>query len=103
MDLLFRKNRQTPSESPQQVQEQSSKDTPKPPNAPSGPAQAVLAARASPYFGEDVDDKIEGTGCSKEYGILQDCLDDTDKDWRKCQKQLRSFQQCCHHNSVAGA
>ncbi|KAL8451373.1 hypothetical protein Emed_002038 [Eimeria media] len=64
---------------------------------------AVSAAQANPYFGEDVDDKIEGTGCSKEYGALQDCLDDTDKDWRRCQKELHVFQKCCRSRNVAGA
>ncbi|CDI87517.1 hypothetical protein, conserved [Eimeria praecox] len=51
------------------------------PTATSKPAEegeAVSAARKNPHYGEDVDDKIEGTGCSEEYSKLQDCLDDTD-------------------------
>ncbi|CDJ69350.1 hypothetical protein, conserved [Eimeria necatrix] len=36
-------------------------------------------AQGNPHYGEDVDEKIDNTGCSKEYGILQDCLDETDK------------------------
>lgn len=41
--------------------------------------ETVSAARANPHYGEDVDDKIVGTGCSEEYAKLQDCLDETDK------------------------
>lgn len=44
----------------------------------------MSAAKANPHFGEDVDDKIDGTGCSKEYNGLQDCLDETDKCVCRC-------------------
>ena len=53
-----------------------------PSGAPPGPRDRggiVTAARTNPHYGEDVDDKIVGTGCSEEYAKLQDCLDDTDK------------------------
>ncbi|CDI79228.1 hypothetical protein, conserved [Eimeria acervulina] len=53
-----------------------------PSGAPPGPRDRggiVSAARTNPHYGEDVDDKIVGTGCSEEYAKLQDCLDDTDK------------------------
>lgn len=40
---------------------------------------APKASESSPYFGEDVDDKIENTGCVNEYNLLLECLDKTDK------------------------
>ncbi|KAL8440601.1 hypothetical protein Efla_005520 [Eimeria flavescens] len=147
---------------------------PPPPPGPSSSSSkaAVSKAQRNPFFGDDVDDKISRTGCSREYGALQDCLDETDKlvekdmlssshlvavppsaaqrrnlqklecpssrtrsevflllafvsadpkeessnkranaqvaeealrDWRRCQEQLRLFQQCCRSNKVAGA
>ncbi|CDJ35589.1 uncharacterized protein EMH_0004910 [Eimeria mitis] len=49
------------------------------PAAPKEQGEAISAARKNPHYGEDVDDKIVGTGCSDEYAKLQDCLDETDK------------------------
>ncbi|CDJ50859.1 hypothetical protein, conserved [Eimeria brunetti] len=48
------------------------------PRKPEEQGETVSAARLNPHYGEDVDDKIVGTGCSEEYAKLQDCLDDTD-------------------------
>ncbi|KAL8452134.1 hypothetical protein Emag_002504 [Eimeria magna] len=69
---------------------------PPPASAQNGGAP-VSAAQANPYFGEDVDDKIEGTGCSKEYSALQDCLDDTDKSavYRHLTACPAAFRRAC--------
>nr|PIL98547.1 hypothetical protein TGCOUG_208300 [Toxoplasma gondii COUG] len=60
-------------------------------------------AQMSKYWGDDVDDKVERTGCSEPYGRLVDCLDVQDKDWRKCREELQEFRRCCHEKKVPGA
>ncbi|KAF8821899.1 hypothetical protein IE077_000154 [Cardiosporidium cionae] len=49
---------------------------------------------------EDIYDKIENTGCSKEYNALDECVIQFNKDWRKCQIELYAFQECCEHHQV---
>ncbi|PFH31784.1 hypothetical protein BESB_022760 [Besnoitia besnoiti] len=60
-------------------------------------------AQMSKYWGDDVDDKVERTGCSEPYSRLVDCLDVYDKDWRKCREELQEFRRCCHEKKVPGA
>lgn len=45
----------------------------------------------SDFGGEvDIEEAIEGSGCSKDYYRLEDCLGEHDRDWRRCQRQVRS-------------
>lgn len=46
------------------------------------------------YEHEDVDDKIEQTKCENEYDILLNCLDKHDRNWGKCQNELKTFRKC---------
>lgn len=46
------------------------------------------------YEHEDVDDKIEQTQCENEYNILLTCLDRYDRNWGKCQNELKTFSKC---------
>ncbi|KAF4704498.1 hypothetical protein FOZ62_024017, partial [Perkinsus olseni] len=46
------------------------------------------------YDAPDVDDKIDETGCSESYAALEDCIVDSDRDWRKCQTELVEFRKC---------
>nr|CEL64401.1 TPA: hypothetical protein BN1204_002995 [Neospora caninum Liverpool] len=63
----------------------------------------ISRAQMSKYWGDDVDDKVERTGCSEPYGRLVDCLDVYDKDWRKCREELQEFRRCCREKKVPGA
>jgi hypothetical protein len=42
----------------------------------------------------DVDDHIEASGCAEVYRRMEDCIIEADRDWRKCQKQVREFKKC---------
>ena len=42
----------------------------------------------------DLDDRIESSGCSDSYKILEDCISENDRDWRKCQTQVLQFRKC---------
>lgn len=44
--------------------------------------------------GKDVDEMIDSNPCAQPYHLLEDCLADFDRDWRKCQKQVKALQQC---------
>ncbi|KAF5153602.1 hypothetical protein TpMuguga_02g02300 [Theileria parva strain Muguga] len=42
----------------------------------------------------DVDERLELTGCKMEYDKLQNCIDKFDRDWRKCQIELKDLSKC---------
>ncbi|CRG98032.1 conserved Plasmodium protein, unknown function [Plasmodium gallinaceum] len=48
---------------------------------------------------EYLDDKIENTKCESEYNILLECLDKYDRNWRKCQEELKIFKGCYNENN----
>eukprot|EP00922_Rhytidocystis_sp_ex-Travisia-forbesii_P056116 GHVS01083081.1.p1 GENE.GHVS01083081.1~~GHVS01083081.1.p1 ORF type:complete len:125 (-),score=15.22 GHVS01083081.1:217-591(-) len=56
--------------------------------------------KASLYAGGDIYDKIDSTGCTKIYEALENCIVEYDKDWRKCQQELKDFRSCCTRNNV---
>ncbi|PHJ22183.1 ankyrin repeat domain containing protein [Cystoisospora suis] len=66
-------------------------------------ARTISRASASKYFGDDVDDKVERTGCAAPYQRLVDCLGLHDRDWRMCRGELQEFRRCCSENNVPGA
>jgi hypothetical protein len=39
----------------------------------------------------DIGDMIEKSGCNDIYGVLEECLGEHDRDWRKCQVEVRRF------------
>ncbi|ETI37889.1 hypothetical protein F441_16089 [Phytophthora nicotianae CJ01A1] len=57
---------------------------------------AGLHAGSKSDFGEDldVDELIERNRCHEDYYKLEDCLADFDRDWRKCQEQVKKLKQC---------
>uniref|UniRef100_M4BWI2 CHCH domain-containing protein n=1 Tax=Hyaloperonospora arabidopsidis (strain Emoy2) TaxID=559515 RepID=M4BWI2_HYAAE len=67
-------------------------------SAASKPPVPVLGLHAGSKsnFGEDldVDELIERNRCHEDYYKLEDCLADFDRDWRKCQKQVKKLKQC---------
>eukprot|EP00920_Eleutheroschizon_duboscqi_P016596 GHVT01039366.1.p1 GENE.GHVT01039366.1~~GHVT01039366.1.p1 ORF type:complete len:163 (+),score=32.55 GHVT01039366.1:146-634(+) len=102
-----------PALSPSSSQSYSPATSSAPPSASNAPAAAAPSSSpsasggtapaskcAEDYKGEDVDDKIDSTGCKCEYSLLEDCLFDHDKDWRKCQQELRVFRDCCAKERV---
>ncbi|CRG98396.1 conserved Plasmodium protein, unknown function [Plasmodium relictum] len=48
---------------------------------------------------EYLDDKIENTKCEKEYNTLLECLDRFDRNWGKCQEELKVFRECYNENN----
>ena len=42
---------------------------------------------------DKIDAAIRKTGCSEENSAVQDCMFEN-KDWRKCQEQVKSFKEC---------
>lgn len=44
--------------------------------------------------GPDISKMIEKSGCSVPYYKLEDCLGESDRDFRKCQEQLKELKSC---------
>lgn len=57
---------------------------------------AGLHAGSKSDFGEDLDveEMIERNGCAKIYYKLEDCLAEFDRDWTKCQRQVKELKLC---------
>ena len=55
-----------------------------------------LHAGSKSGFGADLDveELIERNQCHAEYYKLEDCLADYDRDWTKCQEQVKQLKQC---------
>lgn len=55
-----------------------------------------LHAGSQSDFGADIDidDMIEKMGCAKDYYKLEDCLGEYDRDWTKCQAQVKQLKLC---------
>ena len=52
------------------------------------PAQAAGACDRE--GGDDDDPIINQDGCGRFYGLLEECMGEHNRDWRKCQAQLRA-------------
>ena len=46
----------------------------------------------------DMEERIDSSGCGKAYRELDECLLESDRDWRKCQKQVKAFRECMKKN-----
>lgn len=46
---------------------------------------------------DKVDAAIRKTGCSVENYAIQDCMFEN-KDWRKCQNEVKAFKECIMRN-----
>ncbi|TMW64428.1 hypothetical protein Poli38472_013050 [Pythium oligandrum] len=55
-----------------------------------------LHAGSQSDFGSDVDidEMIEKMGCSKDYYKLEECLGEYDRDWTKCQVEVKALKAC---------
>ena len=42
----------------------------------------------------DIEAMITRSGCSKIYYDLEECLGEHDRDWRKCQREVRALKVC---------
>lgn len=50
----------------------------------------------SDFGGEvDIEEAIDKSGCASVYYQLEDCLGEHDRDWRRCQDQVRTLVTCC--------
>ncbi len=43
---------------------------------------------------KDIDQMIEKSGCAQIYYKLEECMGENDRDWRKCQNEVRLLKQC---------
>lgn len=43
---------------------------------------------------KDIDQMIENSGCSEVYFKLEECIGENDRDWRKCQNEVKLLKQC---------
>ena len=44
--------------------------------------------------GDEDEPVINQDGCGRFYGLLESCLGDHGRDWRKCQAQLQAWKKC---------
>ena len=61
-------------------------------SAADGPVPPAMAT--SPSHSGVASDVLEKTGCAGLYEEVELCLAETDRDWSKCQQQLKTFQAC---------
>eukprot|EP00043_Microstomoeca_roanoka_P008738 m.83936 g.83936 ORF g.83936 m.83936 type:complete len:79 (-) comp14367_c0_seq2:473-709(-) len=40
------------------------------------------------------DTLIEKSGCKAQHFALLDCMEESNRDWRKCQDKVREFKEC---------
>lgn len=52
--------------------------------------------------GDDVDDMIARNPCAKFYAALEQCLLDTDRDFKKCQPQIKDLAACAKKTTQGG-
>eukprot|EP01041_Mallomonas_annulata_P005056 gene5056-10124_t len=47
-------------------------------------------------FGDhcDIDEMIERSGCASAYSKLEECLGESNRDWRKCQDEVKLLKKC---------
>eukprot|EP00241_Pyramimonas_parkeae_P013599 CAMPEP_0114256630 /NCGR_PEP_ID=MMETSP0058-20121206/18273_1 /TAXON_ID=36894 /ORGANISM="Pyramimonas parkeae, CCMP726" /LENGTH=72 /DNA_ID=CAMNT_0001371245 /DNA_START=301 /DNA_END=522 /DNA_ORIENTATION=+ len=43
---------------------------------------------------EDIDPMVDQQGCGKVYAMLEECLGENDRDWRKCQDEVEKLKVC---------
>ena len=48
----------------------------------------------------DVDDRIASSGCEAEYRLLEECIVESNRDWRRCQVQVAALRKCMGTKSV---
>ena len=42
----------------------------------------------------DIEVMIQKSRCAKLYFILEECIGENDRDWRKCQKEVLALKKC---------
>lgn len=59
-----------------------------------GVPQAVPGLHQGSAAGEDIEQMIDRHSCSDLYYRLEHCLGEHDRDWRKCQAEVKSLKSC---------
>lgn len=49
----------------------------------------------------DVDDRIATSGCEAQYRLLEDCIVESNRDWRMCQQEVMELRRCMGARSVS--
>ena len=42
----------------------------------------------------DIDERIDSSGCGADYRLLEECIVEAERDWRKCQHQVIALRRC---------
>ena len=42
----------------------------------------------------DIDDRIDSSHCGDEYRAMEECIVESNRDWRKCKSEVENFKQC---------
>ena len=61
------------------------------------PVRAAAAGRGGGCDregGDEDDPLINQDGCGRFYGLLETCLGEHGRDWRKCQAELQAWKKC---------
>jgi hypothetical protein len=51
----------------------------------------------------DISQMIEDSGCSEVYYKLEECLGEHNREWRKCQIEVKMLQQCSKLHPTQGS
>ena len=48
-----------------------------------------------------IDEMIDQSGCSKVYAMLEECLGENNRDWKKCQVEVKDLKTCSNTQTKA--
>ena len=57
-------------------------------------ARAATGGGCDREGGDEDDPIIYQDGCGQFYGLLEECLGENGRDWRRCQAQLAAWKKC---------
>ena len=59
-----------------------------------GSAVAGRSAGCDREGGDEDSPLVNQDGCGRFYGLVEACLGENDRDWRKCQAPLKAWREC---------
>jgi cytochrome c oxidase assembly factor 4 len=57
-------------------------------------SESIHKGSKSTFKDVDINELIENSGCSPQYYALEECLGEYDRDWKKCQVQVKDLRSC---------
>eukprot|EP00602_Paraphysomonas_sp_CaronLab_P008200 CAMPEP_0185018406 /NCGR_PEP_ID=MMETSP1103-20130426/1143_1 /TAXON_ID=36769 /ORGANISM="Paraphysomonas bandaiensis, Strain Caron Lab Isolate" /LENGTH=71 /DNA_ID=CAMNT_0027548207 /DNA_START=34 /DNA_END=249 /DNA_ORIENTATION=+ len=58
------------------------------------------AGSQSSFTGVDVDQLIDASACKEFYMALEECLVQTNRSWKKCQKEVKLLKECNYNGKT---